>query len=135
MKRTNALIGGEGNGGVIVPDLHHGRDALAGIAIFLSLLAEKNMPMTTLKVSYPVYEIIKDKMDLTPDTDVDILYNKLKKEFSDEKLNDVDGLKIDFAEGWVHMRKSNTEPIIRIYAEAKDINTAQKLIQKVKSIL
>jgi phosphomannomutase len=135
MKRTNALIGGEGNGGVIVPDLHYGRDALAGIAIFLSLLAEKKLTMTALKASYPVYEIIKDKMDLTPDTDVDILYNKLKKEFSDEKLNDVDGLKIDFAEGWVHMRKSNTEPIIRIYAEAKDINTAQKLIQKVKSIL
>jgi phosphomannomutase len=135
MKRTNALIGGEGNGGVIVPDLHHGRDALAGIAIFLSLLAEKKLTMTALKASYPVYEIIKDKMDLTPDTDVDILYNKLKKEFSDEKLNDIDGLKIDFAEGWVHMRKSNTEPIIRIYAEAKDINTAQKLIQKVKSIL
>lgn len=135
MKRTNALIGGEGNGGVIVPDLHYGRDALAGIAIFLSLLAEKKLTMTALKASYPVYEIIKDKMDLTPDTDVDILYNKLKKEFSDEKLNDIDGLKIDFAEGWVHMRKSNTEPIIRIYAEAKDINTAQKLIQKVKSIL
>lgn len=135
MKRTNAQIGGEGNGGVIVPDLHYGRDALAGIAIFLSLLAEKKLTMTALKASYPVYEIIKDKMDLTPDTDVDILYNKLKKEFSDEKLNDVDGLKIDFAEGWVHMRKSNTEPIIRIYAEAKDINTAQKLIQKVKSIL
>lgn len=135
MKRTNALIGGEGNGGVIVPDLHYGRDALAGIALFLSLLAEKKLTMTALKASYPVYEIIKDKMDLTPDTDVDILYNKLKKEFSDEKLNDVDGLKIDFAEGWVHMRKSNTEPIIRIYAEAKDINTAQKLIQKVKSIL
>lgn len=135
MKRTNALIGGEGNGGVIVPDLHYGRDALAGIAIFLSLLAEKKLTMTALKASYPVYEIIKDKMDLTPETDVDFLYNKLKIEFSDEKLNDIDGLKIDFAEGWVHMRKSNTEPIIRIYAEAKDINTAQKLIQKVKSIL
>jgi phosphomannomutase len=135
MKISNAVIGGEGNGGVIVPDLHYGRDALAGIAIFLSLLAEKNMTMSALKATYPVYEIIKDKVDLTASTDVDALYNKLKKEFKAEKLNDVDGLKIDFAEGWVHMRKSNTEPIIRIYAESHDIATAEKLIQKVKVIL
>ena len=135
MKISNAVIGGEGNGGVIVPDLHYGRDALAGIAIFLSLLAEKNMAMSALKATYPVYEIIKDKVDLTASTDVDALYNKLKKEFKAEKLNDVDGLKIDFAEGWVHMRKSNTEPIIRIYAESHDITTAEKLIQKVKVIL
>lgn len=135
MKHTSAIIGGEGNGGVIVPDLHYGRDALAGIAIFLTLVAERQIALTALKATYPAYEIIKDKIDLTPETDVEAMYEKLKVSFADEKLNDIDGLKIDFDEGWVHMRKSNTEPIIRIYAEAPDNHTAQKLIHKVKSLL
>jgi phosphomannomutase len=133
MKRTQAVIGGEGNGGIIVPDLHYGRDALAGIAIFLSLLAEKKMNMSSLKATYPVYEIIKDKIELTPQLDLPLIFGKIQTVFSQEKLNTVDGLKIDFAEGWVHMRKSNTEAIVRIYAEAKDRATAEKLIQKVKA--
>ncbi|MBC7886189.1 MAG: phosphoglucosamine mutase, partial [Saprospiraceae bacterium] len=135
MKRTGAIIGGEGNGGVIVPDLHYGRDALAAIAIFLSLLAEKGLQMTALKLTYPTYVIIKDKIDLTNDLNLDIIFAGIKQIFKDEKLNDTDGLKIDFDEGWVHMRKSNTEPILRIYAEAKDETTANKLIQKVKANL
>ena len=135
MKRTNAIIGGEGNGGIIVPDLHYGRDALAGVAIFLSLIAEKGMAMTELKATYPTYVIIKDKLELTPELDLELIFENIKKTFSNEKLNEIDGLKIDFAEGWVHMRKSNTEPIVRIYCEAKDDVTAQSLIQKVKAIL
>ncbi len=135
MKRTNALIGGEGNGGIIVPELHYGRDALAGIAIFLSLLAEKNMSMTELKATYPSYEIIKDKLELTPELDLDKIFIKLKSTFASAKINDIDGLKIDFAEGWVHLRKSNTEPIVRIYCEARDSKTAEALIQKVKSVI
>jgi len=135
MKRTNSVIGGEGNGGVIVPDLHYGRDALAGIAIFLSLLAEKKISMTALKASYPSYEIIKDKFELSPEQDLVRIFASLKEYFSSEKINETDGLKIDFAEGWVHMRKSNTEEIVRIYAEAKDEQTANKLINKVKAKL
>jgi phosphomannomutase len=133
MKRTQSIIGGEGNGGIIIPDLHYGRDALAGIAVFLSLLAEKNMSMTALKATYPSYEIIKDKLELTPSLDLSKIFNHLKEKFSGEKINDIDGLKIDFAEGWVHMRKSNTEEIVRIYCEAADNKTAQSLIQKVKA--
>lgn len=135
MKRTNALIGGEGNGGVIIPDLHYGRDALAGIAVFLSLLAERQTSMTTLKASYPAYTIIKDKMDLTEDLDLDTIFKRIRTEFSNERINDIDGLKIDFAEGWVHMRKSNTEPIVRIYAEAQDEAVAKLLINKVRAVI
>ena len=135
MKRRNALIGGEGNGGIIVPELHYGRDALAGIALFLSLLAVKKMSMTKLKASYPQYEIIKDKLELTPELDLEKIFASIRETFKDEKLNDIDGLKIDFPDGWVHMRKSNTEEIVRIYCEAKDQVTAQSLINKVKAII
>jgi phosphomannomutase len=135
MKRTNAVIGGEGNGGIIIPDLHYGRDAMAGIAVFLSLFAERNVTMTTLKASYPSYEIIKDKIELTPDLDLEVLFAKIKATFANEKINEIDGLKIDFAEGWVHMRKSNTEPIVRIYCEAPDAQIALLLINKVKEII
>lgn len=135
MKRTKAVIGGEGNGGIIVPDLHYGRDALAGIAIFLSLLAERQISMSQLKASYPVYEIIKDKIELTQELDLEKIFQKMKTTFKNEKLNTADGLKIDFSEGWVHMRKSNTEPIVRIYAEAADKHSAEILIQKVKAII
>ncbi|KXK39192.1 MAG: phosphoglucosamine mutase [Bacteroidetes bacterium OLB9] len=135
MKRVNAVIGGEGNGGVIVPDLHYGRDALAGIAIFLSLIAEKRMTATALRATYPHYEIIKDKISLTPELNLDEILSRIKVAFASEKLNEIDGLKIDFENGWVHMRKSNTEPIVRIYAEAASQEVAQNLIDKVKAII
>jgi phosphomannomutase len=133
MKAANAIIGGEGNGGIIIPDLHYGRDAMAGIAIFLSLVAERGLSMTALKSSYPSYNIIKDKLELTPDLDLDLIFSKIKSIFANERINEVDGLKIDFAEGWVHMRKSNTEPIVRIYCEAADDATANRLIGLVKA--
>ncbi|MCZ2101715.1 MAG: phosphoglucosamine mutase [Chitinophagales bacterium] len=135
MKANQAVIGGEGNGGVIVPDLHYGRDALIGIALFLSHFAKMGMPMTALKATYPSYQIIKDKIELTPETDINHLITKVKSQFANEKLNETDGLKIDFAAGWVHMRKSNTEPIIRVYCEAQDEATALALINQVKSAM
>lgn len=135
MKANQAIIGGEGNGGVIVPELHYGRDAMAGIAVFLSLLAEKQMSMSALKSTYPAYEIIKDKLELTPELDLADIFSKIKKTFANERINETDGLKIDFEAGWVHMRLSNTEPIVRIYCEAGDPETALMLINKVKSVI
>lgn len=135
MKRTDAVIGGEGNGGIIVPDLHYGRDAIAGIALFLSLLAHRKISMTALRESYPQYSMIKDKMEIQSEKALKALFEKLKETFVDEKLNDSDGLKIDFNEGWVHMRASNTEPIVRIYAEALSKSDAEALIQKVKAVI
>lgn len=131
MKEVNAVIGGEGNGGIIVPDLHYGRDALVGIAIFLTHFVKKGMTMTALKASYPQYTIIKNKIQLTPDLNVDELLEGIKERFSNEELNTVDGVKIDFTDGWVHLRKSNTEPIIRVYAEAATNETANELASKV----
>jgi phosphomannomutase len=135
MKRTNAIIGGEGNGGIIIPDLHYGRDAMAGIAIFLSLVAERNLSLTALKATYPSYEIIKDKIELTSEVNLDEIFGRIKTTFANERINDIDGLKIDFAEGWVHMRKSNTEPIVRIYCEAGSPEVASQLIAKVKACI
>ena len=135
MKANQAIIGGEGNGGVIVPELHYGRDAMAGIAIFLSLLEEKQLSMSALKSTYPAYEIIKDKLELTPELDLADIFSKIKKTFANERINETDGLKIDFEAGWVHMRLSNTEPIVRIYCEAGDPETALMLINKVKSVI
>jgi phosphomannomutase len=135
MKQIHAVIGGEGNGGIIVPDLHYGRDAMAGLAIFLTLYAEKKLAMTALKKTYPAYEIIKDKLALTEDMQLDRLYSNIKEAFHEEKIDTTDGIKVDFPEGWVHLRPSNTEPIVRIYAEGSDIPAAQKLIQKVKTIV
>jgi len=135
MKQIHAVIGGEGNGGIIVPDLHYGRDAMAGLAIFLTLYAEKKLAMTALKKTYPAYEIIKDKLALTEDMQLDRLYSNIKEAFHEEKIDTTDGIKVDFPEGWVHLRPSNTEPIVRIYAEGSDIAAAQKLIQKVKTIV
>ena len=135
MKANKAIIGGEGNGGVIVPELHYGRDAMAGIAIFLSLLAEKQMSMSALKSTYPAYEIIKDKLELTPELDLADIFSKIKKTFANERINETDGLKIDFEAGWVHIRLSNTGPIVRIYCEAGDPETALMLINKVKSVI
>ena len=129
MKEVNAVIGGEGNGGVILPALHYGRDALAGVAIVLSLLAEKKMKLSELKASYPSYHISKNKIQLTEEIDVDDLLLKFAEHNSDEEVKTIDGVKVDYAEGWVHLRKSNTEPIIRIYAEAKNESEADKLAE------
>ena len=133
MKATNAIIGGEGNGGVIFPELHYGRDALVGIAFMLNLLAERGLSVSELKSSYPAYTIIKNKIQLTPAINVDQLLEKLEKAYSSKELNKVDGLKIHFEGAWVHLRKSNTEPIIRVYAEAKDAVTAESFITEVQS--
>ena len=131
MKEVSAAIGGEGNGGVILPDLHYGRDALVGIALVLNLLAEDDISLSVLKAKYPKYEIIKTKFNLTPKMDVDELISIVKKANISEKLNEVDGLKIDFKDGWVHLRKSNTEPIIRVIAEAETKEKAESLIKPI----
>ena len=130
MKQTGAIIGGEGNGGVIYPELHYGRDALVGTALFLTYFAAKNMTMTALKASYPQYFASKNKIELTPAIDVDKVLLEIKSRYSAENVNDIDGVKIDFAESWVHLRKSNTEPIIRIYTEAKSADEADSLAEK-----
>ena len=130
MKETGAIIGGEGNGGVIYPELHYGRDALVGTALFLTYLAKKNMTMTALRATYPAYFASKNKIELTPAIDVDKVLLEMKSRYSSERVNDIDGVKIDFAESWVHLRKSNTEPIIRIYTEAKSLAEADSLAQK-----
>lgn len=127
MKETHSVIGGEGNGGVIYPASHYGRDALVGIALFLTHLAKKKMKTSELRATYPPYFISKQKVELTPDIDVDAILEKVKERFSAEKITDIDGVKIDFADKWVHLRKSNTEPIIRIYAEAPTMQEAEAL--------
>lgn len=127
MKATNAVIGGEGNGGVIYPEAHYGRDALVGIALFLSLLAKKGQKASELRASYPAYFISKNKIQLTPEIDVDAILAAMKEKYKNEEINDIDGVKIDFADRWVHLRKSNTEPIIRIYSEAANKDEADKL--------
>jgi len=132
MKAVNAVIGGEGNGGIIYPELHYGRDALVGIAMFLSLLTERNITASELRASYPSYIMAKEKIQLTPDMDIPHILKSVKAKFEDEDMNFEDGLKIDFKDGWVHLRKSNTEPIIRIYAEAQNEKTLRKLIDAVR---
>jgi phosphomannomutase len=131
MKKTGAVIGGEGNGGVIYPELHYGRDALAGIALFLSHLARAGKKCSELKAGYPQYTISKNKIELSPDTDVDQVLEKIKKAYSGYKIIDIDGVKILFDREWVHLRKSNTEPIIRIYAESSHEKAANKLAGEV----
>ncbi len=135
MKETNAVIGGEGNGGVIYPESHYGRDALVGIALFLSHLAHKKMKVSELRATYPPYFIAKNRIDLTPDTDVDAILEKVKNLYKDEEVNDIDGVKIDFADKWVHLRKSNTEPIIRVYSEASTMEAADELGKKIMDIV
>ena len=127
MKETGAVIGGEGNGGVIYPELHYGRDALVGVALFLTLLAKSGKKVSELRATYPPYEIVKMKLVLEPSTDVDAILAAVKERYSNEQITDIDGVKIDFADGWVHLRKSNTEPIVRIYAEAQDADKATAL--------
>lgn len=133
MKEIKAVIGGEGNGGIIYPEAHYGRDALVGIALFLSHLAENNKSLTALKQQYPAYFMGKYKIELTPAIDVDNLLSKLKDAYSSEKINTEDGVKIDFSEGWVHLRKSNTEPIIRLYSEGKSPEKAQEFADRIKA--
>lgn len=135
MKESEAVIGGEGNGGVIVPDLHYGRDAMVGVAIFLNLLAERKTTLTALKKSYPSYVMVKDKIKLSKDINVDEVLYVLSQSYKNEKVNTIDGVKIDFSDGWVHLRKSNTEPIIRIYSEANSIERANELVENVKNII
>ena len=139
MKECNAIIGGEGNGGIIYPSLHYGRDALVGIALFLTNLAEKNISCLQLRKSYPNYFISKNKIDLDQNTNIDNIFNVLKKKYSKYDLNLIDGLKIDFDFGWVHLRRSNTEPIIRIYSEStskeKSDRIAQEFINQIKEII
>ena len=130
MKETGAVIGGEGNGGVIYPELHYGRDALVGVALFLTYFAGLNMTMSELRKTYPAYFASKNKIELTPEIDVDKILATIKSRYSNEKVNDIDGVKIDFAENWVHLRKSNTEPIIRIYTEAKTMAEADTLAKR-----
>lgn len=135
MKATNAIIGGEGNGGVIYPESHYGRDALVGIALFLSHLAHKNMKVSELRKTYPAYYISKQKIELSPAIDVDAILKQVEEKFASEKVNTIDGVKIDFPEKWVHLRKSNTEPIIRIYSEAKSMEEADELGQEIINII
>ena len=135
MKETGAVIGGEGNGGVIYPEAHYGRDALVGVALFLTLLAKSGKKVSELKKTYPPYEIAKNKVELTPEIDVDAILNKMKEIYADEKITDIDGVKIDFEDSWVHLRKSNTEPIIRIYAEASTMEDAERLGENVKGVI
>ncbi len=135
MKEHKAVIGGEGNGGIILPDLHYGRDALVGIAIMLSFLAKEKTTLSQLKSRYSDYTIIKSKLKLDPDFDFQAILNNVKNVYLEEKINETDGLKIDFVNGWVHLRKSNTEPIVRLIAEARDADLAEKLINNVKVII
>jgi len=131
MKKHNAVIGGEGNGGVIVPDLHYGRDALAGIALFLSHVAQKQMKLSKLRATYPTYQMSKNKAELSPEMDVDEVLERIKEKYAKWPINTIDGVKIEFDGDWVHLRKSNTEPIIRIYAESTSLVTAENLTKKI----
>lgn len=131
MKEMNAVIGGEGNGGIIYPALHYGRDALVGIALFLSLLAKSGKTCSQLRATYPEYEISKNKIELTPDINVDSILEQMAKRYADYEVSTIDGVKIMFEKEWVHLRKSNTEPIIRIYSESRDMESADRLAKKI----
>ena len=131
MKKNNAIIGGEGNGGIIYPEIHYGRDALVGVALFLTHLAEQKNDVASLRASYPQYFMSKNKIELTPEINVDAILNEMQKLYSNERITTIDGVKIDLSEGWIHLRKSNTEPIIRIYTEAGTQQQADDLAKKV----
>lgn len=138
MKKNNAIIGGEGNGGIIYPELHYGRDSLVGVALFLTHLANKKMTVSALRASYPEYYMSKNKIELTPQIDVDAILVAMTEKYKNEDITTIDGVKIDFAENWVHLRKSNTEPIIRIYTEAatqeKADDLALRIIDEIKAV-
>lgn len=131
MKKNNAVIGGEGNGGIIYPELHYGRDSLVGVALFLTHLANKKMPVSALRASYPEYYMSKNKIELTPQIDVDAILTQMTEKYKNEDISTIDGVKIDFATEWVHLRKSNTEPIIRIYTEAPSQDAADQLALRI----
>ncbi len=133
MRQTGAVIGGEGNGGVIYPELHYGRDALVGVALFLTLMAKTGKKVSEIRAALPEYAIAKTKVELTPDINVDAVLERVKKHYANEKLTTIDGVKIDFADSWVHLRKSNTEPIIRIYSEAHSMEEAKKLGEQIRN--
>ena len=135
MKEVGAVIGGEGNGGVIYPAIHYGRDALVGIALLLSHIAHEGKKLSELRATYPSYFMAKNRIDLKPDTDVPSILAKVKDIFKKEEINDIDGVKIDFADSWVHLRSSNTEPIIRVYSEASSPEKAEAIGQKVMTIV
>ena len=135
MKEVGAVIGGEGNGGVIYPESHYGRDALVGIALFLSSLAHKKCTASQLRATFPNYFIAKNRIDLTPSTDIDAILEKVKEMYASEKITDIDGVKIDFPDKWVHLRKSNTEPIIRVYSEAATMDEADALGKKLMQVV
>lgn len=135
MKEKGAVIGGEGNGGIIYPEIHYGRDALVGVALFLTLMAKRGKKVSEIKALLPKYEIAKHKIELTPEIDVDAILKAVKEKFSDEEINDIDGVKIDFKDSWVHLRKSNTEPIIRIYSEAVTMEKADALADSIKKVI
>ena len=135
MKANKAIIGGEGNGGIIYPESHYGRDSLVGIALFLTHLAEQNMSVSALKATYPSYFMSKNKIQLTPQLDVDAILTSFQKKHEAEEISTVDGVKVDFAESWVHLRKSNTEPIIRIYTEALSQEKADALADETINVL
>ncbi|MCX6794628.1 MAG: phosphoglucosamine mutase [Candidatus Falkowbacteria bacterium] len=132
MKELRSVIGGEGNGGVIFPELHYGRDALVGIALFLSYLVKKNISMSEMYQELPQYFMVKDRIELTPDINLPAILEQIKQTYSTEKSTDIDGVKIDWADSWVHLRGSNTEPIIRVYAEAKTLELAQAKVKEIK---
>jgi phosphomannomutase len=131
MKKNNAIIGGEGNGGIIYPELHYGRDSLVGVALFLTHLANKKMKVSALRASYPEYYMSKNKIELTPQIDVDAILVAMTDKYKNEDITTIDGVKIDFASEWVHLRKSNTEPIIRIYTEAPSQQAADVLALRI----
>ena len=135
MKDTDAVIGGEGNGGIIYPELHYGRDSLVGVALFLTHLAEKKMKVSELRATYPSYFMSKNKIQLTPELDVDAILEAVEAHYKDEEVTTIDGVKIDFAENWVHLRKSNTEPIIRVYTEAKSQEEADQLAKDMMTVV
>lgn len=135
MKQTGAVIGGEGNGGVIYPESHYGRDALVGIALFLSSLAHKGCKASELRAGLPAYFMAKNRIDLTPDTDIDAILERVKQMYKDQKVNDIDGVKIDFPDKWVHLRKSNTEPIIRVYSEAPTQEEAEAIGKELMQVV
>lgn len=135
MRETGAVIGGEGNGGVIYPECHYGRDALVGIALFLSSLANKGCKASQLRASLPTYFMAKNRIDLQPNTDIDYILNKVKSIYADQQINDIDGVKIDFPDKWVHLRKSNTEPIIRVYSEAPTMAEADAIAREIISVV
>ncbi len=138
MKDVVAVIGGDGNGGVIYPESHYGLDALVGIALFLSSLAQKGCKVSELRATFPDYQIAKNRIDLTPETDVDAILVKVKEMFAKDSsavVNDIDGVKIDFPDRWVHLRKSNTEPIIRVYSEATTMELADDLGKQLMQVV